>query len=111
MFKYDIDYLLNAKEGQQFERKSARIDPKDPANTVIALANADGGIIAIGIHNGKVEGINNYPAKTDDFIQVSVDFCNPTVKVIPHFLKCKNYLKNEDRILIIRSRAKRKGAC
>ncbi len=38
--------VLREKEGQLFERKSARIDPRDLANHFVAFANADGGFIA-----------------------------------------------------------------
>ena len=36
-------------EGQTFDCKSIHIEPKALANTIVAMANADGGMIAVGI--------------------------------------------------------------
>lgn len=56
---YDIKELQLQQEGQQFDRKSFRIDAKTLAVLVVAFANADGGDVVIGIEdNGKIIGIN-----------------------------------------------------
>ena len=56
---YDIKELQLQQEGQQFDRKSFRIDAKTFAVLVVAFANADGGDVVIGIEdNGKITGIN-----------------------------------------------------
>lgn len=47
--RYTIDEIRQMPEGQTFDCKSFRIDPKALANTIVAMANADGGIIAVGI--------------------------------------------------------------
>ena len=41
--RYDIQALQQQAEGQQFDRKSFRIEPKAPAVSAVAFANADGG--------------------------------------------------------------------
>lgn len=51
MREYKISDLLCQPESQYFERKSARIKPKDILQHVIAFANAEGGILAIGIED------------------------------------------------------------
>ena len=99
--KYTIEDMISRQEGQQFDRKSGRIDVKDLANSIIGFANADGGVIVIGIYDGKVEGMNNYKSKTNDFLQASIDFCNPTVKINPVFFDCKNYAGQDDSVLIL----------
>lgn len=47
--KYTIDDILQMPEGQTFECKSIRVDPKALAVTIVAMGNADGGLIAVGI--------------------------------------------------------------
>lgn len=46
--KVTIEYLQQP-ENLYFERKSAGIDLKKVANEVMALANAQGGIVALGV--------------------------------------------------------------
>jgi len=43
-------------EDQWFERKSIRIHARDLGRPLAALANAEGGVIVIGIAAGQVEG-------------------------------------------------------
>lgn len=45
----DINDILALEESQTFDRKSININPKDFAIPLIAFANADGGMIAVGI--------------------------------------------------------------
>ncbi len=45
--RYDIQALQQQAEGQQFDRKSFRIEPKAPAVSAVTLANADRGDIVI----------------------------------------------------------------
>jgi len=51
------EYLCNEPECQYFDRKSARIKPSDIAKHLVAFANANGGVLAIGIEDsGDVTG-------------------------------------------------------
>ena len=46
-------------EGQFFDRKSARLAPKELASHISAFANASGGTVVLGIENsGEVTGVN-----------------------------------------------------
>lgn len=45
-----INELIHQKEGQCFDRKSILIAPKALAVPLVAMANADGGIILIGVN-------------------------------------------------------------
>lgn len=47
--RYTIDDIRQMPEGQTFDSKSFHIEPKALANTIVAMANADGGMIAVGI--------------------------------------------------------------
>ena len=48
--------LLSAPESQWFVRKAFRVDAKKLAAAVIGMANAEGGIVAVGLSEGRAEG-------------------------------------------------------
>ena len=66
------DYLLNEKENQYFDRKSARIKPNDIARHLVAFSNANGGVLAIGIEdNKKISGFDYQGAnEIEDYLKV-----------------------------------------
>ncbi len=60
-------------EGQFFDRKSARLAPKELASHISAFANASGGTIVLGIeNNGEVTGVNRDQENT--LRQAGIDF-------------------------------------
>lgn len=65
-------------EDQWFERKSSRIEPKRLAATMVALANADGGTIVVGLCDGAVEGFD--AERLGQFQQIPYDHTEPPVK-------------------------------
>lgn len=72
--------LLALAEDQWFDRKSARIAPKDLARHLVAFANAEGGTIVLGL--SKKFGIERItPAQDNAFRQASIDFTEPPVRV------------------------------
>jgi ATP-dependent DNA helicase RecG len=87
-----IEDILREKEGQLFERKSARIDPRDVANHFVAFANADGGFIAVGIEqDDTITGLRDYEAKINLFLQAAWDLCVPPVTTAHQFVACVNH--------------------
>lgn len=70
--------LVQAREDQWYERKSGRIAPKDLAVALVALANADGGVIVVGLHDGTVDGVE--PQRENDLRQANLDHCAPPVR-------------------------------
>lgn len=53
-----IGDLIHQKEGPCFERKSIWVEPKALAVPLVAMANADGGTLLIGVTDGgEVEGV------------------------------------------------------
>lgn len=58
--RYTIEDIRQMPEGQTFDCKSIHIEPKALANTIVAMANADGGMIAVGISDKtrRIEGVN-----------------------------------------------------
>ena len=55
-----IEEIQAHKECQTFDCKSIQIDPKALAIPIVAMANADGGVLAIGVSDKtrKVEGVD-----------------------------------------------------
>lgn len=49
--QFTLEELYTKKEGQTYDRKSARKDPKGLSNHIVAFANADGGTLVIGIED------------------------------------------------------------
>ncbi len=66
--------ILRFDEMQIFDRKSINIASKDLAKTLVAFANADGGIIAIRITDAtqRIEGINYEVNKVNELLRVPI---------------------------------------
>ena len=59
--KLTLEQICTMTESPLFDRKSARIDAKTLAIHLIAFANADGGVIAVGVEDdGTITGIDGY---------------------------------------------------
>lgn len=84
--------LLTLVEDQWFDRKSARVAPKDLAEDVVGFANAEGGTIVVGLSNGKIEDV--VPRKENELRQVSIDFTDPPVRVQ---IKALDVLSNDGK--------------
>lgn len=74
-----IEEIRNQKEGQTFDCKSIQIDPKALAIPIVAMANADGGLLAIGITDKtrRTEGVNQYTEKLNGTFACAVRFLHP----------------------------------
>ncbi|UCE04681.1 MAG: ATP-binding protein [bacterium] len=97
-----IEEVLVEKEGQLFEQKSARIDPRDLASHFIAFANADGGFIVIGIEDDNtITGLNGYESKINSFLQAAWNLCVLPVRITHQYVKCTNSKNYADRVLLI----------
>lgn len=96
------DFLRFSKESQKYDRKSAKIEVKDIANTIAGFANADGGILAIGIKDdGTLEGFEKFPNKDNEFLSKLSDFLKTVPEIKSEKLNIINSNNNEDFILLI----------
>lgn len=93
--------LLELPEDQWFERKSTRIAPRDLADTLIGFANADGGLVVVGLYGGKVEGTKGNPARCNAQMQANIDFCVPPVRSNHRLIDCINEAGEEDQLLVV----------
>ena len=83
-----IDEIQTTTEFQQFDRKSVRIDAKSLAVVLVAMANADGGVVAIGVEDdGTLTGIDNHKEHLNELLRVPFDYCVPSVQVAPEFVE------------------------
>ena len=98
-----IQEITTRKEDQTFDCKSIQIDPKALAVPIVAFANADGGVIAIGVSDKtrKIEGIDQHTEKLNELLRVPFDFCNPSVPVKCSYLPCTDKDGNKNRILLM----------
>ena len=71
-----IQNIITRKKDQIFGCKSIQIEPKTLAITLVAFANADSGIIAIGVSDKsrKIERVGKYTEKLSELLRVSLDF-------------------------------------
>ncbi len=67
-----IEEILKRQEDQTFDCKSINIDPKALAVPIVAMANADGGIIAIGVSDKtrRIEGVNQHIKQLNELLRV-----------------------------------------
>lgn len=94
--------LAQLHEDQWFERKSIRTAPKDFAQPLVAMANAEGGTVIVGAHNGQVEGIRSQTARVNALMQVPLDFTRPPVRTHFEQIACRNSKGMPDAILVAR---------
>lgn len=104
--KYDssltLKSLLIMPEGAYYDRKSAKIAISKLAEAIIGFANADGGMIAIGIENGKLQGIlSQGNTKINDFIQCGFEKCFPSVNYKYERIAIVKKNRKEDELLLL----------
>ena len=98
----DLEQMRFSTELQIFDRKSARIDAKSLAITIIAFANADGGDIAIGLEDkGAVTGIDGQEAHINELLRAPFDYCVPSVSVDTRIMDCMDEKGKPNHILIM----------
>jgi ATP-dependent DNA helicase RecG len=94
--------LLALPEDQWFDRKSVRMLAKDLGPPLTAFANAEGGTIVIGLHDGMVEGCRQYPEKINSFRQAAIDFTVPPTRMAASEVACVNSRGDDDLLIVIR---------
>lgn len=99
----NLQEIITRKEDQTFDCKSIQIEPKALAITIVAFANADGGVIAIGVSDKtrKIEGVNQHTEKLNELLRVPLDFCNPSVPITSELLPCTDKDGNKNHILLM----------
>lgn len=94
--------LLALHEDQWFDRKSVRVLPKDLGPLLTAFANAEGGVVVIGLCDGQVEGCGQHQEKINAFRQAAIDFTVPPIRMEVSEVGCVNSDGEDDVLLVIR---------
>jgi ATP-dependent DNA helicase RecG len=85
----NLEKILREKDDQLFDFKSARLDHREVAAHFVAFANADGGLLAIGIE------------KDGTILQTAWNLCVPPMMIAHKFVDCVNHNGKADRIMLI----------
>ncbi len=72
-------------------------------HTIVAMANADGGIIVVGISDKtrRIEGVDGDTAHLNELLRTPFDFCVPTVSVTTEFLPCIDCDGHNNHVLVM----------
>ena len=98
----EIQKFTSSKEGQFFDRKSAKINPKDILKHLIAFANASGGKLVIGIEDdGKITGFKIPNSNhIDDFQAAPKLLQRMPIPLISYTIEVKNNRNEADLVLV-----------
>ena len=97
----DVAFVSPA-EGQTLERKGPRIDGRELGNAITGFANAEGGQLVIGIHDGEVLGINRETEdRLNEWRQASIRFVQPPASLRFDLIACRNASGEADRIAVL----------
>jgi ATP-dependent DNA helicase RecG len=91
--------LLRLDEDQWFDRKSARVKPRAVADAIIGFANAEGGVIVVGLSDGRVEGTDRLGRARNDLIQAPLDHCVPPARAQHRLIRCVREDGRPDHLL------------
>lgn len=97
-----IEYLTKTPENLYLDRKRAKVSLQDLANEVASFANANGGVIAVGItDDGIIEGFNSYGTKKlNDCQKIVSSYLNPAPAYECELVNIKNKKDEDDNILL-----------
>jgi ATP-dependent DNA helicase RecG len=96
-----VELLARRREDQWFDRTSARVQPRALADVMMAFANAEGGLIAIGIHDGRIEGVAGAQERQNQWRKAARDFADPPILARFELIPCVNSLGQPDQLILI----------
>jgi ATP-dependent DNA helicase RecG len=94
-------FLLAANEDQWFDRKSAATKSGKAIDTIVGMANADGGVIVFGLAEGRVQGVDAYPANVNELMQAGLDRAIPPIHTQCELMDCVRDDGKLDHLLIM----------
>ena len=98
-----IEDIKDRPEGQTFDCKSVKIEPKALAVPIVAMANADGGMLAIGISDKtrRIEGIDQHTVHVNELLKVPFSLCIPSVNIKPEYIPCIDSEEKPNHVLLL----------
>ena len=66
----------------------------------MTFANADGGVVVIGVSDKtrKIEGVDQHTEKLNELLRVPLDLCNPSVSITTDLVSCTDKDGNDNHI-------------
>ena len=97
-----ISDIQHQPEGQTFDCKSSQIDAKSLAVVIVAMANADGGTVVVGISDKtrQIEGVDQNETHLNELRRVPFDYCLPSVNARTELVPCKDKNGNDNHVLV-----------
>lgn len=92
--------LASIPEDQWFDRKSARVSRQGIANLLVGMANAEGGVIVVGLSGGAVEGTDSDHQHRSELQQAGLDLTEPPVRARHRVLACARDDGASDHLLV-----------
>ncbi len=89
-----VERLVDLDENQWFERKSGRVTARDLAVPLVAMANAEGGYVVVGLHDGSVDGVR--ADRLNVLRQAPHDFTAPVVRC-----SATELITSDDRVVLV----------
>lgn len=98
-----IEDIKDRPEGQTFDCKSVKIEPKALAVPIVAMANADGDMLAIGISDKtrRIEGIDQHTAHVNELLKVPFSLCIPSVNIKTEYIPCIDSEGKPNHVLLL----------
>lgn len=98
-----LEEIKTKEEKQVFERKSADVEAKALAVTIVAFANADGGDIAIGISDRtrRIDGTDYNIKNVNELLRAPYDYCEPSVPVEIQKVPCIDHKGRKNHIIVM----------
>lgn len=98
----NIESLVQDKEDQLFDRKGSRIDRIGLVDIIVGFANADGGVVVVGIEKDRqVTGIENPEIRIAEIVKATKTGINPSLQIKVKSLPCTNFQGSTSSILLI----------
>lgn len=95
-----LKHVIQPREDQWLERISARTQARLLGDLLVGFANAEGGLLVAGVHDGSVEGVRA-SNRVNDWRQAAIDFTVPPVRHRFELLDCLNSESEPDQIALI----------
>ena len=105
-----LDYLAKTPENLYLERKRAKVSLQALANEIASFANANGGVLVVGItDDGVIEGFNSTsPNKLNECQKVVTGYLRPAPVYEFELMNVKNPKDEDDYLLLFHIRVVRK---
>ena len=100
--KWNEKIFDTKEEDFHYDRKSIKTKPKDIARVIISFANAEGGVIAVGVEDDKtITGIDNRIKEINEIEYAPTCLCKPSIKCIFEQIPVIDKLGDKNHVLLI----------